>query len=154
MLFNGFAGPLRLKRKASRLLGLYLVSLHGLALSVLLVPLAIPTGVRILLIISWLFSVFYHLSYYRRQRDDDVTTWVWQSGGDWVHGLDSQVYSLVVRRSLQTPWFVMLTLNAPGQKNEHLLILRDQIDPDSFRRLRVRIKFAQDETAARREESV
>lgn len=154
MLFNGFARPLRLKRKPSPLLGLYLVCLHGLALFALCQPLAIPLVAHVVLLIVWLASVVYHAFYYRRQHDDEPSAWVWQSGGSWLRGRAAQAYSLIIRRSLQTPWFVMLCLAAPGRKPVYLLILYDQIDADSFRRLRVRLKCYQDEATARRDDPV
>lgn len=152
MLYNGFAGPLRLKRKLSRLLGGYLVSLHGLALYALCQPLAMPTGVHVILLIGWLASFMYHIRYFWLLRDNEAQAWVWQAGGCWLRGSDSPVFSLVINRSLQTPWFVILALSAEGQKPENLLVLRDQVDENSFRRLRVRLKFfSQDDTTARRD---
>lgn len=153
MLFNGFAEPLRLKRKSSRLLGVYLLGLHGLALLVLCLPLAISYGLHLVLYFLLLMSAIYYVFYYSQQHDNDITTWVWQKGGGWIRNQStSVVYSLRLRRSLQTPWFVMISLSAQGYKPEHLLILYDQVDADSFRRLRVRLKFYQDEATAFREE--
>ena len=109
MLSNGFARPLRLKRKPSRLLATFLVAIHTMALIALLQPLAVNAIVHTALFASLLLSAIYHVMHFRRQcvgQDD----WVWQASGIWQRGDADQPYTLVLAKSLQTPWFVTLTL--------------------------------------------
>jgi len=153
MLSNGFARPLRLKRKPSRLLATFLVAIHTMALIALLQPLAVNAIVHTALFASLLLSAIYHVMHFRRQcvgQDD----WVWQASGIWQRGDADQPYTLVLAKSLQTPWFVTLTLADLEQRQQRLLVMRDQLDADSFRRLRVRVKLHHDETAARSEDAV
>jgi hypothetical protein len=154
MLSNGFARPLHLKRKPSRLLAGYLVILHVLAAVALLQPLALSVYTHAVLWLVLLSSAGYHVRYYWRQRDGDDVYWIWQAGGAWLHGDDEQLLALVSSKSVATPWFVRVTLAGLDRKQQHLLIVRDQLDADSFRRLRVRLKLDHDEAAASSEESV
>ncbi|MEJ2362746.1 MAG: hypothetical protein P8Z75_15275 [Gammaproteobacteria bacterium] len=154
MLFNGFARPLRLKRNRSRLLAAYLVIAHVLAFVALSQPLAIGAVWQVLLYLAWLCSAILNWRYYRHQHDDHGQYWIWQTSGDWLRTGEARLYSLNLSRSLQTPWFVTVTLSAAGIKNQRLLIFRDQLDADTFRRLRVRLKLAHDVTATRRADPV
>ena len=148
MLSNGFDKPLHLNRKPSRLFAVYLVLLHALALLALLQPLALSNlalgGLWSLLI----YSVGYHLHNFRQQCDMHNAYWVWQSGGAWLRDIEEHSYTVVTARSVNTPWFVLVTLACVGQPAQRILILRDQLDSDTFRRLRVRLKLYYDEAAA------
>lgn len=153
MLSSGFSKPLLLKRKPSRLLAVFLLVMHGLALVALLLPLALTAVVYAALYLGWVASAFFHLIYYQRQQDNEAY-WVWESSGTWRYGDSQQAFQVVQAKTVQTPWFVTITLrNAEGQQ-QLLLILHDQLDADSFRRLRVRLKLHQEEAAASSEEAV
>lgn len=154
MLSSGFARPLRLRRKTSRLLAVYLASLHLLGLLALLQPLAVVTVIHGLLYLLWAGSAVFHTMYFYRQRDVAGDFWVWQGGGDWLRTGQHQLYSLDAGQSLQTPWFVIVTLVAPELPRQRLLCLCDQLDSDSFRRLRVRLKLYHDDAVARHEEAL
>ena len=153
MLSNGFDKPLHLKRKPSRLLAAYLVCLHALALLALLQPLALSILVTAALWGSLLASAGYHVRYFRRQCDDETTYWVWQASGTWLRGGKEQVYTLVSAKSVNTPWFVIVTLSNLTQQ-QRLLVLCDQLDADTFRRLRVRLRLHYDEAVASSEDVV
>lgn len=153
MLSNGFDKPLHLRRKPSKLLAVYLIVLHGLALIVLLQSLAITLLIHTILSACLLASVAYHVFYFRRQ-SDDRDYWIWQAGGVWRHGADEQSYRLFSADTVQTAWFVLLTVINLENRKRTLLFVRDQVDADTFRRLRVRLKLHHDEATASREESV
>ena len=152
MLSNGFARPLHLKRKTSRLLAAFLVNMHVLALLALLQPLALNSILQVLLFGVLLFSGIYHAVLFRRQSDGQHF-WTWQAGGAWRYGEVDQAYALVSSSTVQTPWFVTLTLSN-RQQQRRLLVVRDQLDADTFRRLRVRVKLAHEDAAANSEEAV
>ncbi len=152
MLSNGFARPLRLKRKPSLILAGFLITVHVMGLIALLQPLAVNTLALYLLYASLMFSAVYHVAFFRRQIDDQEC-WIWSADGTWHFGNTERRFSLVLSKSVQTPWFVTLTL-ADSDKQLRVLIVRDQLDADTFRRLRVRVKLYQEDTAASREEPV
>jgi hypothetical protein len=153
MLSNGFDKSLHLKRKTSRVLAVYLVLIHGLVLIALVQPLAIALLIQAMLYAGLFASIAYHVVYFRRQSDGQYY-WVWHSGGVWQHGLEGQVFRLLSARCIQTPWFVLVTLINIENQRRQILIVRDQVDADTFRRLRVRLKLHHDEAAASREEAV
>lgn len=148
MLSNGFAGPLALKRKRSNILLAYLVCLHGLAGWALLQPLDLISGVRLLLWFMLITSAMYHRRHARHQRDN-VQYWIWRDNGNWQYGDELQIWTLHANRSISTPWFAMVTLTCCGRRPQRLLFVRDQLDPDTFRRLCVRMKLSYDVTEAR-----
>ena len=148
MLSNGFDKPLHLTRKPSRLLAAYLVLLHVLVLLALLQPLALASWVQAGLWLIWIFSAGYHRYQYRRQSDVHYDDWVWQTGGTFVRGQESACYTVVAAKSLCTPWFVRLTLAGMDGRQQRLLVVRDQLDVDTFRRLRVRLQLHYDEAAS------
>lgn len=153
MLSNGFDRPLHLRRKTSRLLAAYLVTVHGLALSALLQPLALTLALHIVLYVGLFASAIYHIVYFVRQHDEHGY-WVWMSGGVWRYTAEERVLSLITNKTVQTPWFVLVTLVDNERRKVRLLIIRDQVDTDTFRRLRVRLRLHHDEATAGSEESV
>ena len=84
MLSNGFATPLHLKRKPSRLLAGYLLCIHALAMLALIQALAIPVAVHCALWLLWGASLVYHLFRYWPYSYDSHSFWIWQAGGDWL----------------------------------------------------------------------
>jgi thiamine transporter ThiT len=151
MLSNGFDKPLLLTRKPSRLLAAYLALLHTLGVLALLQALAIPTFGQVGLWILLTLSAGFHARYHRRQCDHSNTGWVWQASGAFVRGNDDAIYSLITNKSVCTPWFVILTVTGVEQRPRRLLFIRDQLDVDTFRRLRVRLQLHYDDTASSNE---
>ncbi|MBI1421924.1 MAG: hypothetical protein GC149_00575 [Gammaproteobacteria bacterium] len=147
MLSNGFYKPLHLRRKFSRLLAAFLILLHALALLALLQSLAMPEGIHAGLYGFLLLSTVYHTKHLWSLRDTGAY-WVWQSAGTWQRTDEEKTYRVVIARSVQTPWFVSLTLTAGSGNRHSLLIVRDQLHADTFRRLRVRLKLYQEDDAA------
>jgi hypothetical protein len=148
MLSNGFDKPLLLKRKTSHLLIFYLVGIHVLALLALLQPIALPPAAMLVLWFILLTSVGVHARYIRRQRDNTDNYWVWQTNGMWQRVNADQTYLLVPSKSVSTPWFVAATLTTPAREKQRLLLVCDQLDADSFRRLRVRMHLYYDKAVA------
>jgi len=150
MLSNGFATPLHLKRKPSRLLASYLLLVHLLALLALIQALAVPPLLRLTAFGLVLLSVVYQSRRYRRQQDVASGYWICYADGSWRYSGEEANYVLRAAGCVNTPWFVVLTFSGAGGEQRRLLLLCDQIDADSFRRLRVRLKFYQEEASARR----
>jgi hypothetical protein len=151
MLSNGFANTICLRRRPSRLLAAYLIVIHLLALTALLQPLAVPAWFGAIGFGAVLISIGYHSRLYLRLADSANAYWIWNSDGYWRHGALQGVFSLQEPGSVNTPWFVVLILSGPdGKSRRRLLLIRDQLDADDFRRLRVRLRFFHDVASARR----
>jgi len=146
MLSNGFARPLCLQRKRSLLLASYLIVIHLLGLIALFQPMQISSFVLGLVLVLLAISAAYHFRYYRLQCDDALY-WIWHANASWQYGEPTQTWQLALSKSVQTPWFVTLTLVSP-QQQRRVLIVRDQVDADTFRRLRVRLKLHHEDAAA------
>jgi len=155
MLLNGFETPLHLKRKPSRLFLLCIVFLHFIAGFSLLQPLAVPNTIHGILWIMLCASAVYHVYYYQQKSHDSDSFWLWQAGVDWLQQTDDESrYQPVLTKTVSSHWFVLLTLCNENAKQQRLLILRDQLSPDCFRRLRVRLKMYHEDAANSKEDAV
>lgn len=131
------------KLQPSRYLAAFLVAAHGAALA-MLVPLALPVWAKTALSIVILFSLAYHL---RRdallsskiavmalmlEEEQAVLT---LRGGD-------QLAGQVLRDSLVTPYITVLNVLPQGARlARSVVILPDSLDAESFRQLRVWLKW-------------
>lgn len=151
MLSNGFANTIYLARRPSRLLAAYLILIHLLAFLALLSPLAVPVWLHAIGFCAILISIGYYLRQYLHQVDTGSAHWNWNSDGNWRHGAAEGVFNLQAESSVNTPWFVVVSLRGTdGEDRRRLLIIRDQLDADDFRRLRVRLRYFHEEASARR----
>jgi len=118
--------------KPSRALAVFLWAAHALSLlAAWLNPL--PVGLRLILSVCVLFSLWAAL---RRSRGG-ITGLRLQPDGSWIlHEGDAEVEASLLGRSLSTPWFVLLHFRTETRRPA-LLVCRDSLDPDAFRRLRV-----------------
>ena len=131
------------KLQPSRYLAAVLVVVHGSALAVLF-PLTLPVWARTALAIVILFSLAYHL---RRdallssriavmalllEEEQAVLT---LRGGD-------QLAGQVLRTTLVTPFLTVLNVRPQGARlARSVVILPDSMDAETFRQLRVRLKW-------------
>lgn len=154
MLLNGFDTPLHLRRKPSRVLLAYLIVIHLLAALALLSPIAVQGIAYFTLWLLLVVSIGYHFNYYQTNSHDDTGYWIWQTDSTWVRATgDANACRLTPARTVSTPWFVLVTLRGPAQQ-QRLLIVYDQVAPDTYRRLRVRLKMYYEEAAAGNEDAV
>lgn len=132
------------KLRPSRYLAAVLVAAHGAALAVL-VPLILPVWAKAALSIVILFSLAYHL-----HRDallsskiavmalmlEEEQAVLTLRGGD-------QLIGQVLRDSLVTPYITVLNVLPQGARlARSVVILPDSLDAESFRRLRVWLKWS------------
>ncbi len=131
------------KLRPSRYLAAVLVVVHGSALAVLF-PLTLPVWAKAALAIVILFSLAYHL---RRdallssriavmalllEEEQAVLT---LRGGD-------QLAGQVLRNTLVTPFLTVLNVRPQGARlARSVVILPDSMDAETFRQLRVRLKW-------------
>lgn len=131
------------KLNPSRYLAAALVAAHGATLA-LLVPLALPGWAKMALSIVILFSLAYHLRHdallssksavaaLKLEKEQVVLT---LRGGD-------QLVGQVLRDSLVTPFIAVLNVRSQGARlARSVIILPDSLDAESFRQLRVWLKW-------------
>ena len=141
MLSNGFAKPIRLEPVASKAYRYFVLSTHALAVLALLHPSSLMLWIRLILVMGVIVCGVYH---YRRYTDLHHSTWIWLQSGDWRSSQDhfqtswrlSRVFSL-------TRYFVALRLINDVGRRQDVLWFCDQFEAACFRRLRVRLAFAQ-----------
>lgn len=143
MLSAKYAAPLRLKRRSSRTLAVFLATLHGGGL--LLLPwLAIPWGLAGCLGIGIIISFYLSLrnqALLLSSRAIVQISWdgqgVWRlrqrNGMEWVGKLLPGYFSgsqLVLLSFMLQPWW----------RRANVVFLADNIEPETLRRLRVRLR--------------
>ena len=120
-----------------------LVTSHGIALAVL-TPLALPIWTRILLALLVLTSLLYHVwhdawllalsSNHTLLLDGDLVQLITRNG--------DQVTAKVLTDSLVTPFITVLNVLPQGEYlARSVIILPDSLDTESFRQLRVWLRW-------------
>ena len=141
MLSNGFAAPIRLEPKTSTRFLVFIVITHTLAVIALMHPSSLNYGVRLLFVLAVIASGIYH---YRKQKFAKHGLWIWQTSGDWQSVQDNFTDTWQLQRIYSlTRYFVALRLVNNTGKRQDLLWVYDQFDAQTFRRLRVRLAYAQ-----------
>lgn len=127
----------------SRLLAAILALAHGVALAAL-IPLAFPVWAKVALALVILFSLWHHL---RRDallsRPSSCTVLVLEKGEAALTLRDGKLLAgRVSRDSVVTPFLAVLNI-VPGRSlfSRSVIILPDSLDPESFRQLRVWLKW-------------
>lgn len=142
MLSNGFDKPLYLRRKPSTQLAIFLFVVHILALLSLARALAIPLPVHVILWLLWGASVFYYTCRYWPRSYDKGQYWIWQANGDWVINTEPVHTVMSLRNTVITAWFILVKLY-DKHGTRHCIYFADQLDADTWRRLRVRLGCSQ-----------
>lgn len=135
MSHDAYASPLVLEPGRSHYLSIYLVLTHALAQAVLLVPLNLPLILRFVLAAVVIGSFIWQITRVSPHR------LVWQADGDW-HLLFRDVGEAT--GSLRPATYVSTLLVILHFRLEQggccsVVLLPDMLDPQSFRRLRVRL---------------
>jgi len=141
-LSRKYATPLHLDIGPSRLLGRWVVLVHGVPL--LMWPvlqsggwlmLAVTSTLLFSLVRSWRLQV-------SRHHPDAVCSMVWGEEKDCLLGLHSGEQEEVNMRAQAfiLPWLVILHFNSRRRHMRHLVLLPDMLDREMFRKLRVRLK--------------
>lgn len=141
MSSKGYAVPLRLEPRRSRRLLSAILTAHVVGLIVVFFA-GIPGLLRLVLglcvVASALIAVRGHLG------GLSVRLAVWEADGDWsltrADGLRAAAWLLP--ESYVSPWLVILRFRGRGVGwRPVLVLLSDSLDPDTFRRLRVRLRL-------------
>ena len=142
MLSNGFDTPLRLELKTSKILISFQLLVHLLAIVAISFPSSVPIFIKFVLFVFVAVSAVMLQRKYR-YRLHHVELFVWQKNSLWIEsGGDKQQVWECQPGNLVTPWFVVVRLCSENKKLS-LLIVKDQCDAQSFRRLRVKLKYFQ-----------
>jgi hypothetical protein len=134
-----YAAPLRLEPRRSRRLAIGLAAAHGGALVLLpLLPLGafVAAALGGLIILSWSWN---HVLHVARRADRSLVSLVWLADGEWR--LTERGGATRTGRlrwdSYVHPWLTVL--NFTGARRCSVVLLPDSLDPETFRRLRVRL---------------
>jgi toxin CptA len=139
---TGFTDPIRLRPRASARLAIGLVVTHAGAAAIAAL-LAWPIWARVLLVIFVSSSLLWSLAWHVLHRGDAAMEAVLQADGSWIleTGQVEARPATLAADSLVTPQLTVLVFRLADGRRRSLLLLPDNIDPDSFRRLRVRLRF-------------
>ena len=138
-----YATPLHLEIGPSRMLGYWLILVHGIPILMLPVlqltgwlSLAVFSAVLCSLTRSWRLQV-------RRRHPGAVRSMVWGEGKDCLLKLYSGRHEAVslCPRAFILPWLVIVHLHSRQRHLRYLVLLPDMLDREVFRKLRVRMKL-------------
>jgi len=134
-LSKEFASPLILEFKHSRVIQLYLISIHFLAILSLLLSALMPYQKAIVLI----FIVVSFL--YQKNKLFRYKKLLWSKENDWVifDDLDNGVNVRLTPLSFSSSWLVILALRTENNKAVNLLVPYDALSEESFRLLKVKL---------------
>ena len=137
MLSNRSVITPALTLRPSRYLAAYLITAHGLALTVLLFPLSIPAPVLVFIPIAVLFS-FIHTW---RNRESIVALRAPAEDGLWhLQTRHGQTELARLGECFVTPWLIALRFKTPSRKNYSVVVLPDSGVVDEIRRMRVYLR--------------
>lgn len=131
------------KLQPSRYLAAVLVAAHGATLAVL-VPLALPVWTKAALSIVLLFSLAYHLhrDALLSSKSAGMTLTLEEDHAVLTLRGSDQLAGQVLRDSLVTPYITVLNFLPQGARlARSVVILPDSMDAESFRQLRVWLKW-------------
>ncbi len=134
--------PLVIELQRSRQLLLYISTIHGLALLALCYPLKLPLFLQGALVIGVI--VIFILSLYRfySKTFPRYTRLIWETNGNWrLFGYDGREISASLNmQSYVSTWLCILNFKTENGQHCSTVILPDMLLPDTFRRLRVRLR--------------
>jgi len=135
MSHAAYASPLVLETGRSRYLTVYLLLVHALALTVIAAPLNLSLTLRLAVAAAVLLSFIWQINRKPPRR------LVWESDGDWqLFFADASERTGQLRPdSYVSPWLVILRFKLVKGGRCSVVIMPDMLDPQSFRRLRVRL---------------
>jgi hypothetical protein len=146
MLSNGFDAPLRLKLSPSRLFVYFQLFVHGIALFGIMLPSALSlmskAGLALFIVIHFIRLL---RDYYRQSKQNELTVVI--KGNHWfLYEKELESVWTCEAVTLTTAWFLLVKLtNDVGHRS--LLVSKDQCDMQTFRRLKVKLKFFQGDAA-------
>jgi hypothetical protein len=138
----GFTGPIRLRPKGSALLATGIACSHtGALVIVALLPWPAWAQVSVAMLLSG--SLLWSFAWHVLHRGDAVTEAILLGDGSWRvrAGHAEPVSATLAHDSLVTPYLTVLVFKLADGRRRSLLMLPDNIEPETFRRLRLRLRF-------------
>jgi len=146
MLSNGFDAPLHLHLKPSKSLYQFHLLAHGMAMLAIFIPSGLLLEIKAFLLVSVVLQ-FGLITRNYRQLQNTKEQFIWQKGDIWLSkSADSVTSWTCLPNTLVKARFVIVNLANECNKRT-LLIMSDQCDIQTFRRLKVRLKYYQGEAA-------
>ena len=135
MSHDAYANPLVLEPRRSRYLCIYLGVVHAMALVALTAPINLP------LLLRFGIAALVILSFIRQLRRLPPQRLVWEADGEWqLFYADDNISTGQLRPdSYVSTLFVVLCFRLQSGGTRSVVILPDMLDPQSMRRLRVRL---------------
>lgn len=137
--------PLHLQPEVSRYLSAFILTSHALASLLVLVAPHIPMWLRVMLLAAISGSLYYywclHIS---RTHALAVLEATFYSVDNWrIQTPKGGKFANLCDSSFIHPWVCILNLRAEQTKQIYtLIVLNDNVPPETLRRLRVRLKFS------------
>lgn len=141
--------PLQLRPHRSRWLAGFILFSHGGA--ILLALISLPLWAALLLSLGIAYSLVYTLNQHVLMRDPDtVSELIWDSNGDWrlIARNGTSINAQLLKSTYLHAKIVILNF-VVNSRNRSIILLPDALDPDSFRRLRVRMQLEKFKTENR-----
>ena len=144
MSHAAYASPLVLEPGVSRLLKIYLLVIHTMALSVVIAPLNLPLVLRLGIGLVIVLSFIWQWRHIRKKYPTRIHRLVWEVDDDWTLWCNDSTELVGQLRpdSYESTWLVILRLQLQPGGRRTLVLLPDMLDRQSFRRLRVRLRQA------------
>jgi len=147
MSFKKYAAPLQLEIKPSRILLVVLLLLHLLAV-VILITLPIPVIMTFVLSIVLILIGAHLISLHAlRSSENAVTKIIWDANDEWLlsGSVRQNVKVDLLGNSYVHPQLTILRFKEPGKMwSNSVVLLKDNIDENDFRQLRVRLNLSRD----------
>jgi hypothetical protein len=138
----GFTGPIRLRPTGSALLATGIAFSHtGALIIVALLPWPAWTRVSAAMLLSG--SLLWSLAWHVLHRGDAVTEALLLGDGSWTvrAGHAEPVSATLAHDSVVSPYLTVLVFKLVDGRRRSLLLLPDNVEPATFQRLRVRLRF-------------
>jgi toxin CptA len=138
----GFTAPIQLRPRGSVLLATGIAFSHTGALCIVaLLPWPAWARVSVAMLLSG--SLLWSLAWHVLHRGDAVSEAILRGDGSWTvrAGHAEPVSATLANDSVVSPYLTVLIFKLADGRRRSLLVLPDNVEPETFQRLRVRLRF-------------
>ena len=141
MSSSKFATPLRFELRPSWIAASILMVVHASAIaSVFILPVSIL--VKLIIVVLVLLSLWRNLNQVLLKQRAAIRQFIWGADDDWtlIAGDGQKKIAKILPSSYVQPWMTVLNFDVGHRFRPYsVVLLPDAIDPEMFRRLRVRL---------------
>ena len=138
-----YATPLRLEIKPSKILFFLLLILHFLAL-LIIYTLNFDLLITVLIVIPVFISAYFSIFKITLQKSkNSIIKLVWDGNNEWIleNKIGEKINAELLKDTYISSMMTILIFKCEGQfVTKNIVLLKDNIDENDFRRLRVRLK--------------